>query len=95
MRWTGIIVLAFLFFHLADLTWGWFNPDYVYGDVYGNVVASFERVPVAILYIVGNLALGVHLYHGGVEHLPEPRLEQPPLQRRGAAGSRRPSPPSS
>ena len=64
MRWTGIIVLAFLFFHLGDLTWGWFNPDYVYGHVYNNVVTSFERVPVAILYIVGNLALGVHLYHG-------------------------------
>src|SRR5205823_10039345 len=23
MRWTGIIVLLFIFFHLADLTWGW------------------------------------------------------------------------
>ena len=29
MRWTGIIVLLFLFWHLADLTWGWFNPDFV------------------------------------------------------------------
>jgi len=64
MRWTGIIVLLFLFWHLADLTWGWVNPDYVRGDVYGNVVASLSRVPVAILYIVANIALGVHLYHG-------------------------------
>lgn len=65
MRMTGIIVALFLFWHLADLTWGWANPDFVYGDVYDNVVASLSRVPVAILYIVANLALGVHLFHGG------------------------------
>ena len=51
MRWTGIIVLLFLFFHLADLTWGWFNPDFVRGEVYRNVDASLSRIPVAILYI--------------------------------------------
>lgn len=65
MRWTGIIVLLFLLYHLADLTLGWANPDYISGAVYHNVVASFERVPVAIFYILGNLALGVHLFHGG------------------------------
>jgi succinate dehydrogenase / fumarate reductase cytochrome b subunit len=65
MRWTGVIVLLFLAWHLADLTWGWVNPDFVYGDVYHNVVESFERVPVAIFYILANLALGLHLYHGG------------------------------
>ena len=27
MRWRGIVVLLVLCFHLADLTWGWFNPD--------------------------------------------------------------------
>ena len=31
---------------------------------YHNLVASFERVPVAIVYIVANLALGLHLFHG-------------------------------
>ena len=64
MRWTGIIVALFLAWHLADLTWGWVNPDFVRGDAYGNVVASFERVPVSILYIVANIALGIHLFHG-------------------------------
>jgi succinate dehydrogenase / fumarate reductase cytochrome b subunit len=64
MRWTGIIVTAFVIFHLLDLTWGTANPDFVKGDVYGNVVASFERIPVAIAYVIANLALGVHLYHG-------------------------------
>ena len=64
MRWTGIIVLLFVLWHLADLTWGWANPDFVRGEPYQNVVASLSRVPVAILYIVANIALGVHLYHG-------------------------------
>ena len=64
MRWTGIIVFLFVLWHLADLTWGWVNPGYVRGDVYRNVDASLSRVPVAILYIVANIALGIHLYHG-------------------------------
>ena len=64
MRWTGIIVLLFLVCHLADLTWGWVNPDFVRGEVYRNVDASLSRLPVAILYIVANIALGIHLFHG-------------------------------
>ena len=64
MRWTGVIVALFLIFHLADLTWGSANPDFVRGDVYDNLIASFERVPVAIIYIVANLALGFHIFHG-------------------------------
>ena len=67
MRWTGTIVLLYIVFHLADLTWG-IEPatagEFVRGDVYGNLVASFERVPVAIIYIVANLALGAHIYQG-------------------------------
>jgi succinate dehydrogenase / fumarate reductase, cytochrome b subunit len=64
MRWTGIIVLLFLAFHLADLTWGWANPDFVRGAVYHNLDTSLSRIPVAILYIVANIALGIHLFHG-------------------------------
>jgi succinate dehydrogenase / fumarate reductase cytochrome b subunit len=64
MRWTGIIVVLFLFWHLADLTWGWFNPDFERGEVYRNLDASLSRIPVALLYIVANIALGIHLFHG-------------------------------
>lgn len=64
MRWTGVIVALFILFHLADLTWGWVNPDFVRGEVYRNLDASLSRWPVALVYIVGNLALGVHLFHG-------------------------------
>jgi succinate dehydrogenase / fumarate reductase cytochrome b subunit len=64
MRLTGVVILLFLIWHLADLTWGTVNPDYVRGDVYRNVVASFERPAVSAIYIVGNIALGIHLFHG-------------------------------
>ena len=64
MRWTGIIVALFIVWHLADLTWGWANPDFVRGAAYRNLDASLSRIPVAIIYIVANIALGIHLFHG-------------------------------
>ncbi len=67
MRWTGVIVLLFIGFHLADLTWG-AQPAapaaWERGAVYSNLVASFSRPVVSAFYIAANLALGVHLYHG-------------------------------
>jgi succinate dehydrogenase / fumarate reductase cytochrome b subunit len=64
MRWSGIIVALFVVFHLLDLSWGTANPGFRAGDAYHNVVESFQRRPVAIAYIVANLALATHLYHG-------------------------------
>jgi succinate dehydrogenase / fumarate reductase cytochrome b subunit len=65
MRWTGVIVLAFLAFHLADLTWGAANGSrFVRGDPYDNLIFSFRRPVVAVLYVVANLALGIHIFHG-------------------------------
>jgi len=64
MRWTGVIVLLFLAYHLADLTWGWVNPAPEGATVYDRVVASFSRTPIAALYLVANAALGAHLFHG-------------------------------
>jgi len=64
MRYSGVIILLFLAFHLADLTWGSANPGFVRGDPYDNMIASFDRLPVAIVYIVANLALGLHILHG-------------------------------
>jgi succinate dehydrogenase / fumarate reductase, cytochrome b subunit len=64
MRLSGLVVLFYILFHLADLTLGWVNPGYVSGDPYRNVTASFDRLPVTSLYIVANIAFGVHLFHG-------------------------------
>jgi succinate dehydrogenase / fumarate reductase cytochrome b subunit len=64
MRWTGVIVGLFLIFHLLDLTFGTVNPGFESGNVYRNLIATFDRVPVAVAYIVANLALGIHIFHG-------------------------------
>lgn len=64
MRISGIWLLGFIGYHLADLTWGWANPDYVRGDVYHNVVESFTNPIVAAFYIVSMGALALHLFHG-------------------------------
>jgi succinate dehydrogenase / fumarate reductase, cytochrome b subunit len=53
--------------HLADLTWGISGiagDGWKRGEVYNNVDASLSRIPIALLYIVANLALGTHLFHG-------------------------------
>ncbi len=67
MAWTGTIVLLFLVFHLADLTWGAepaVSGDFERGEIYNNMIATFSRWPVSLLYIVANLALGLHVFHG-------------------------------
>ncbi|MGF1596262.1 MAG: succinate dehydrogenase cytochrome b subunit [Acidimicrobiales bacterium] len=65
MRYTGIIVLAYLIFHLVDLTWGlapWY--DYERGEVQHNVVASLSNPVVALVYVVANVMLAIHIFHG-------------------------------
>jgi succinate dehydrogenase / fumarate reductase, cytochrome b subunit len=67
MRYTGMIFFLFLLWHLADLTWGVggiAGHGWKRGAVYNNLDASLSRIPVALLYVVANLALGVHLFHG-------------------------------
>jgi len=64
MRVTGIIFALFLLWHLSDLTWGFANHGFVRGEVMRNLHASLSRAPIAAIYIVGNVALGVHLFHG-------------------------------
>ncbi len=78
MVWTGPIVLAFLLFHLLDLTYGQRIAGLAFNeaDVYANIVAGFQYWPLASVYIVANFLLGYHLYHGlwamfqtlGLEH---------------------------
>jgi len=64
MLWGGVLIALFVIYHLADLTIGSVNPDYVAGDVYNNVVYSFERWPVALFYVVTMFFLALHIYHG-------------------------------
>lgn len=64
MRWGGVILLLFIVYHLLHLTVGSVHGDFVPHDVYHNVVTAFRNPWVAAVYVVANLALGLHLYHG-------------------------------
>lgn len=64
LRWGGVILLAFIVYHLLHLTVGSAHPDFKAGDVYHNVVVGFSNPLVSGFYILAQLALGLHLYHG-------------------------------
>ena|SRR5436305_940757 len=64
MRWGGIIILLFVIYHLLDFTTGTLNPGFQEGAVRRNMLASFSVWYVALFYIVAQVALGFHLYHG-------------------------------
>jgi succinate dehydrogenase / fumarate reductase cytochrome b subunit len=64
MRWGGIIILLFIVYHLLDFTAGTLNPGFQEGAVRRNMLASFSVWYVALFYIVAQVALGFHLYHG-------------------------------
>lgn len=64
MVWGGIIILAFVVYHLMHLTFGNVHPNFVHGNVYHNFVAGFESWPVSVAYILAMIPLGFHLYHG-------------------------------
>jgi succinate dehydrogenase / fumarate reductase, cytochrome b subunit len=64
MRWGGLIILLFVIYHLLHLTTGDAHPNFVKDDAYFNVVTGLQVWWVAAIYIIANLALGFHLYHG-------------------------------
>jgi succinate dehydrogenase / fumarate reductase cytochrome b subunit len=66
IRYGGVVILLFVLFHLAHLTWGIspIHPDYIRGDAYHNLVIGFRSLPVVIIYLIALAALGLHLYHG-------------------------------
>jgi succinate dehydrogenase / fumarate reductase cytochrome b subunit len=67
MRWGGVLLVAFVIFHLLHLTGGivGFRPGQ-FRDlaVYQNVQAAFTVWPVSLFYIVAMGALCLHLSHG-------------------------------
>lgn len=80
MRWGGVIILLFVIYHLLHLTTGDAHHDFVKDDPYHNVVTGFRVWWVSAAYIIANLALGLHLYHGvwsmfGSLGLTNPRFE--------------------
>lgn len=64
MFYGGLVLLAFIIFHLLHFTTGQAHPRFVEGAAYDNVVNGFAVAPVAIFYIFAMLALSMHLFHG-------------------------------
>jgi succinate dehydrogenase / fumarate reductase cytochrome b subunit len=64
MRWGGVIVAAFVIYHLLHLTVGSVHPEFEHGSAYDNVVLGFQVWPIAVLYMLCMLPLGLHMYHG-------------------------------
>ena len=64
MRWGGVIILFFVIYHLLHLTTGQAHHDFVADDPYHNVVSGLRVWWIAAVYIIANLALGFHLFHG-------------------------------
>lgn len=64
MRWGGVIILLFVIYHLLHFTTGTVHPDFIEGGVRHNMIEGFEVWWVSLFYIVAQVALGFHLYHG-------------------------------
>ncbi len=74
MRLSGLIVLAFIVFHLAHFTVRVIDPAFQNMEAmldghevhncYGMVVTGFQNPSVVIIYIVGLTLLTMHLSHG-------------------------------
>jgi succinate dehydrogenase / fumarate reductase cytochrome b subunit len=67
MRWSGVILVLFIIYHLLHLTAGavGFQPgEFVHLSVYHNVVAGCSVWYVSLFYILAMACLCLHLDHG-------------------------------
>jgi len=79
MMLTGVVILLFVLYHLLHFTFGVIDPgnfkyvlDPKEGDVAGMVIAGFRQPLIAVSYILAQIFLGLHLWHGGsswLQHL--------------------------
>lgn len=68
----GVLILIFIVLHVLDLTIGagvapsTYQPPSDDGTVhaYANLVASFSRLPMALLYSLTMVVIAVHIVHG-------------------------------
>ena len=72
MRWGGLLILAFVIFHILHFTTRDVDPAGFAAamdgagryDIYGNVVGSFRIWWVTAIYLVAVALVGLHLWHG-------------------------------
>ena len=89
MRIGGLLIAAFVVFHLLHLTTGTIRPaPFEEARVYDNLVGGFRVWWVSAIYVVAMIAIGLHLFHGGWSWLRTLGLSRPsaePLRRPIAA----------
>ena len=91
MKYSGPALLLYILFHLAHFTYPGLSlggHQFSQIDVYGNFVASFQLPWVTLLYVVANLLLGMHLYHGAYSLLQSLGLNHPRYNARAKQGAR-------
>jgi len=71
MIWTGLVIAAFLIYHILHFAMKITNPDISHGidmhgrdDVFQMIVLSFKNICIAGTYVVALIAVFLHLFHG-------------------------------
>lgn len=64
MRWGGVVLLLFIIGHVAQMMPNWLSPGGASDSKYERVVNGFEIWWVVLLYTIGLVAVGFHLWHG-------------------------------
>ncbi|HJV47765.1 MAG TPA: succinate dehydrogenase cytochrome b subunit [Geothrix sp.] len=64
MRWSGVILATFIVYHLLHFTTGTVHPNFNPENPYANFVNGFKVPAAAGFYIVAQLCLGLHMWHG-------------------------------
>jgi len=93
---SGLVVLAFIIFHLLHFTARKFNPQFQLlkldqlnrYDVYSMMVYGFQNVYASAFYIVGLFLLTLHLTHGSSSFFQSLGLSNQKLTPRLAIGGR-------
>ncbi len=64
MAWGGIAILLFVVYHILHLTTGDVHPAFEAHQAYRNLVNGFKSPLSSVIYVIGMVAVGMHLYHG-------------------------------
>ena len=93
---SGLVVLAFIVFHLLHFTARKFNPQFPLlkldplnrYDVYSMMVYGFQNIYVSAFYVIGLFLLTLHLTHGASSFLQSLGLNNKKLNPRLAFAGR-------
>jgi succinate dehydrogenase / fumarate reductase cytochrome b subunit len=84
MTMTGLVILAFVIYHLAHFTLGWVQPASFHQldakgryDAYTMFVMGFRNLPILLSYLVAVTLLSFHLTHGASSWLQSLGLRHP------------------